>query len=280
MFGYDNEKKEIYAFISKENGKLVSASPNGNEVVDSGDGDTPGDNTGGGGSTSTSDAGTNKIGKDANTCIAMEKKASYSTGDSIYFCNEENENNGYKEEFHIMSSYTENNIKYYKLFSDYGLSSTGIQSKSEATIIAVNGEGSGDNALKEAEEYGKKIGRLLGLDDNAIKGTISDYTDIVEKFGLKYAPSYGISFYEIEKKINNEIKYYDWLLPPDGYKYWASSKTHYENQSGRGYAYYLLSGTSDKKRLQLFSVLIRDKDFSPQVRPTIIVPASAIVANN
>lgn len=276
MFGYNNDKKEIYAFISKENGKLVSASPNGNEVVDSGDGDTPGDNTSGGGSddgdTPTTPEEVKKIGGDAGSCKAMEKKDSYSTADIIYFCNKENENNGYKEEFHIMSSYKENDIKYYKLFSDYGLSSTGFQSKSNAETVSISSDSSGADALSDAEEYGKKIGRLLGLGDNAIKGTISDYTVIVNNFGLDYVPSYGITFYD--------IKNYDWLLPPNKQKYWASSKIHYENYSGGGHVYYLLSADYDRTRLQLFSIPIREKGISAQVRPTIIVPASAIEANN
>ena len=172
-----------------------------------------------------------------------------------------------------MSSYKENDIKYYKLFSDYGLSSTGFQSKSNAETVSISSDSSGADALSDAEEYGKKIGRLLGLGDNAIKGTISDYTVIVNNFGLDYVPSYGVDFY----KIKDYNKDYSWLLPPNKQKYWASSKTHRDTS---GYAYYLLSADSDRTRLQLFSILIRDKGYSAQVRPTIIVPASAIEANN
>lgn len=145
MFGYDNEKKEIYAFISKENGKLVSASPNGNEVVDSGDGDTPSDNTGGGGSddgdTPTTPKEVKKIGEDVGSCKAMEKKEIYNVNDQVSFCVD----GGSKEEFFVIGvDHAKGTID---LVTKYALSANGFQSQTSPTAYVSYGD-SRENAIK------------------------------------------------------------------------------------------------------------------------------------
>lgn len=260
MFGYVGNT--IIAYIKKNTGKLIA------KPSDGGTGDNGGGNqSGGGGETqppSPEPDNKEKIGKDSGKCVAMEKKSTYNVGDTIYICDSSNAKSNDKEEFYVLSSFIESDVKKYKLISLYGINGTGTQTDANTVFSMkyVVNTNEIEHMVQKAENYAKHISDLLNK--KGISGTIADATDIISAFSNGSRVHLSYTYYTISDNFTGVL--------PLSSGYLACSTEIYTN-SGFINKYIIKDG--EKNEIRSVSTPIGN-DVYAQIRPTIIVPAGVI----